>query len=569
MSAGETETEVDFSAFGRGVGNDRCRYAVEVGPDVAFYGPPGTGKTTTLMRVLEQELRSGVDPHRVAGATYTTAMAGELADRAEEVVGEIDRERSWFRTTHSAAFRLLGLSKDHVMHAGRVNTFAEANGYEGTVGEAPEAPSPWVGALGSSSTLVQNLLAARSYCLNAGLDPRAEWRHATPALSFADLTSLTDENVERFNDEYEAWKDERGFYDYDDMLLEVVRRGLVPDVDVLIEDEFQDKTPLQVEVYNTWAEHIPTVYVAGDPYQAIYTFSGADPSFFQDAFRMAERSELLDVSYRLGPDLVDVARRTLRGGGYTLPEIQPTGEASVRSLSWDEYARRVHEHAEDDTFHLYRSSYGAKKVSHVLDHAGIPWQADGYRWGPKQVAQYNGVAKAARAIESAATLTAPDFSGLTEDETVSLLEVLPAKALRRPKGASVEHVERGEWSLAECLDIGTAAGVLGRANPFRYHGDGLSLTASALPYQDRLARAYEARDGEPLTAESFTHSLSTIHAAKGKEADVVFLLRATNKYFKNQPRAEEARVWYVGATRARETLYIVDCPWATYTTRML
>ena len=64
--------------------------------------------------------------------------------------------------------------------------------------------------------------------------------------------------------------------------------------------------------------------------------------------------------------------------------------------------------------------------------------------------------------------------------------------------------------------------------------------------------------------------LSTIHGSKGGEADHVILsteiAQRTWREMDAQPE-DEARVWYVGVTRARERLTIVGattpraCPW--------
>ena len=58
--------------------------------------------------------------------------------------------------------------------------------------------------------------------------------------------------------------------------------------------------------------------------------------------------------------------------------------------------------------------------------------------------------------------------------------------------------------------------------------------------------------------------LSTIHAAKGGEADNVLLILDNTKkiresFEKNEDkRDEEHRVWYVGVTRTKQNLYIME-----------
>lgn len=64
--------------------------------------------------------------------------------------------------------------------------------------------------------------------------------------------------------------------------------------------------------------------------------------------------------------------------------------------------------------------------------------------------------------------------------------------------------------------------------------------------------------GESLTAPRI--HISTIHAVKGKEADHVVLWTALTKRLADQLRIApdaEHRVFYVGVTRARQTVAVV------------
>jgi superfamily I DNA/RNA helicase len=67
------------------------------------------------------------------------------------------------------------------------------------------------------------------------------------------------------------------------------------------------------------------------------------------------------------------------------------------------------------------------------------------------------------------------------------------------------------------------------------------------------------RQGESLTGEPRIH-ISTIHGSKGGEADNVLLLtdmspKTYTSYQENQD--DEARVFYVAATRAKKNLHII------------
>jgi superfamily I DNA/RNA helicase len=545
---------------------------VETAPTVAFWGPPGTGKTTTLLDVLEREIEEeGVAPSRIGGFTYRKAMAEEFRDRATETAGF--EGEGWFKTTHAACFALLDMSKEQTCDADARREFCEAHGY----GAAPPTASGDQDALWTVSSEGQSdeaaaMFKARAWCINLGL-PLSKWRVAP--LSDEELDVLSDARLADFVREYDAWKDANGLLDFEDMLTRVLEERLAPPVDVLIEDEFQDKTPLQVALYNVWAERADRVYVAGDPWQAIYTYQGTDPAYMERAFDMAEDARVLGTSYRLGAPTVAFAKRILRRGGHELPEIEPRGETDVRRISWDEYGARAAAHGMDETFHLVRANYMKDYVAGVLSEEGVPFEdtrSMGSTWTPRQRHLYNGVCRARRVLDDAPALTQPDFDSIPTAEAAEFARALPGSVFYDAKGTAVEEVSDGA-SLNSRVRVGDVGRCLS-SNPFRGLGkrsDG-SLVPSSVGsdgVRKRLARAFESRGGEPI--EAVSHALSTIHAAKGQERPVVFLLDASTYAIQSEGRVEdESLVWYVGATRSGGILYVVeDFPGSHYTSEVL
>lgn len=89
--------------------------------------------------------------------------------------------------------------------------------------------------------------------------------------------------------EYEQYKKKRGLIDYTDMetyvsrLLRIdsVRAALQEELDLLLVDEFQDTSPIQLDIFlqlSRLARH--SIWV-GDPKQSIYGFRGAEPALMQ------------------------------------------------------------------------------------------------------------------------------------------------------------------------------------------------------------------------------------------------------------------------------------------------
>ena len=78
-------------------------------------GPPGTGKPTTLLRIVEDSLKRGVPPERIAYLAFTRKAAYEAQERAMAQFGFEEGRFPYFRTLHSRAFKQLGLHRDEVM----------------------------------------------------------------------------------------------------------------------------------------------------------------------------------------------------------------------------------------------------------------------------------------------------------------------------------------------------------------------------------------------------------------------------------------------------------------------
>ena len=71
---------------------------------------------------------------------------------------------------------------------------------------------------------------------------------------------------------WRTYKGENGLVGFADMLERVTQRSLLPSVDHLVIDEFQDITTLQYDVYQEWKPHMDRCLVAGDDDQVVYAW---------------------------------------------------------------------------------------------------------------------------------------------------------------------------------------------------------------------------------------------------------------------------------------------------------
>jgi len=115
--------------------------------------------------------------------------------------------------------------------------------------------------------------------------------------------------------EYEQYKKKRGLIDYTDMECYVsqllrnpsVRDTLRQEIDLLLVDEFQDTSPIQLDIFLQLSQLAQHSIWVGDPKQSIYGFRGADPALMQAIMVAAggvKEENILKKSWRSRSDIV-------------------------------------------------------------------------------------------------------------------------------------------------------------------------------------------------------------------------------------------------------------------------
>lgn len=597
-------------------------------PDRAILGMPGAGKTTTLEAILREVLgldqnddvdvdladdydtiASGDEPidrlQNVVVSTFRKSMADDVGERVARLIGEDLPNRHWIRTTHSICYKLLGVEAGQVVTEDDRRDFCADFGVPYRKGSGSNAGAPaWFGIttngadaeLNTTEPVGNQLYDLRSFAINTFRDPETDWRKL--GVDIGDLVELNHPNqrIQRFNRDYHAWKVERGLIDFDDMLWMVWKNGICPPADVLIEDEFQDKTPLQLGIYNQWANAAKRVIVAGDPYQSVYSFSGCDPRYLVNAFQGADEQTKLGTSYRYGPSLWNFATPILQDAGYSPWPINPVGDSTVREIDIDDYERMAQEYSDADTMHLGRTNYICSNViARTLDEAGVPFaettNQSRPRWTTRMVVLYDAVVTAYNMVDAAQkTFGRPRYDELSVGQAKVLIPAFPAdwfndltkksalKKLKKLEPGNDDHRTELARLLRDWFPLGHLIPLVTSKTPF----DVLvpSRVAKSQPAYDRMVTTWKTRGAKKIglvadddvgtiaelmgqdtintISARLSNTVSTIHGSKGREADVVFLLDQTSSKIVNEAdREEEARVWFVGATRARQTLFVV------------
>ncbi|MEX2369160.1 MAG: ATP-dependent DNA helicase [Candidatus Paceibacterota bacterium] len=159
---------------------------------------------------------------------------------------------------------------------------------------------------------------------------------------------------------YEKNKYDRGFYDFDDMILEVIHkleeepslRAAVAEVNnYIMVDEFQDTNDAQLRLILAIAqeapEDSPNLMVVGDDDQAIYRFQGAEVSNilnFKHTF-VDTKVVTLTKNYRSKQEILDISQTVIDQGeerlATILAEVEKKLEAAGEITSDVSVAKRV------------------------------------------------------------------------------------------------------------------------------------------------------------------------------------------------------------------------------------
>jgi ATP-dependent helicase/nuclease subunit A len=115
--------------------------------------------------------------------------------------------------------------------------------------------------------------------------------------------------------EYDDYKKKRGLIDYTDMEVlvnkllgdEAIQAVMSDELDLLMVDEFQDTSPIQLEIFLKLSRFAKYSIWVGDPKQSIYGFRGAEPALMKAIIQSQgglKPENILEYSWRSREDIV-------------------------------------------------------------------------------------------------------------------------------------------------------------------------------------------------------------------------------------------------------------------------
>ena len=557
-----------------------------------LFGGPGSGKTTALLDRVEEILdRDGVSVRDVLVVSYTRAAAAEVRERLAERLDRSPRSlQGNVCTMHAKAYELLDLSRGDVVGEDEKQAFCEEYGieYEDEYGGA--------GRRTARSTTIGNKIIATSQWLQRTRRDVADW-YDVPFQWNVDEVRLPPEedpkslegnkynptwpsdddriDVPEVIRAWRAYKGEEGIVGFADMLERVKGRSLVPHVDYLVIDEFQDITALQHDAYEEWRPHMERVLLAGDDDQVVYAWQGADPNLLLDAD--PDEDVVLPNSYRLPSRILNVVNREVRHiDTRQEKDLNPRKEGgtveAIESPSVLDLVRNVTSTVDEDdgdVMVLFRARYQMFEFIDEFLPRGIPFSVmtDQRMWTDR-LADY---------VHAVEKLDADEpVTGL---EARRLADMLKSSAFGTNDRDDLYDRIDGAEEAAETDDLARTsipADEIRDLVPFlpdrSAAGDMLRKVTS---FQRKSVSAYFTGDYAGMDPSRVR--VGTIHSAKGREADHVFLATDLTEKVIEQMAAtvddagfdaaagsvpvltdNERRVFYVGMSRARERLVVLE-----------
>ncbi len=589
------------------------------GPVLVLAGP-GSGKTRVLTHRIAYLIGSmGMRPFHIFAVTFTNKAAREMESRVSELLGQATRGLT-LGTFHATCARLLRREAEHLPFDSNYVIF-DADDQLTVVKQVIrdlnlDEKTYRATAVHASISNAKNELTLpddfqvqnyRDEVVKRVYERYQQALLSSNALDFDDLLLWTAFLLER---------------------EPAVREKYARRYEHVLVDEFQDTNMAQYTLLKHLASVHENIFVVGDPDQSVYRWRGADYRNvlrFEQDFPDAQVI-LLEQNYRSTQAILDAAmavidrnpnrkRKSLftergRGSKAILHETYDDREeaAFVVDTIQKSVSRRIAQPG--DFAIMYRTNAQSRVLEEAFLAAGLPYKLVGAQrfYGRREIKDViaflrlvhnpNDEVGLTRVInvpprgignktlldlriqaqkvnqrageflqELARGEDSPGFAAFSRRAATSLARFGALLAGWRARRAELSPLQLMDLILAETeyrpfIDDGTEEGHDRWENV-------LELRRLAAEYQDQGLEAFLetvalVSDQDTLEAGANAPTLLTLHAAKGLEFPVVFLVGINDGTLPHlrsfdDPEAmqEERRLFYVGITRAENQLYLL------------
>jgi len=581
----------------------------------------GSGKTKTLTHRIAYIIASQkAYPTNILAVTFTNKAAKEMRERVAKLLGDRAENRGfmpYMGTFHSICVRLLRQDGEHIGiprsfvifdETDRVNAIKQASKQL----HIDEKSFPARTLSGIISSAKNDLISAQEYA-NMAMSPaqraaaqvyplyQQALRDAS-ALDFDDLIARTVSMLETQPEIRAKWQTQFKY---------------------IMIDEYQDTNAAQYKLVKFLTNQDKNIAVVGDDWQSIYSWRGADFRNILNFERDYPNCTVikLEQNYRSTKHILEAAHGVITKnqqrsdkklwtnaeGGLPVQILQLSneraeGEAVVRRIR-DGLDRGIRSYK--DYAVLYRTNAQSRAMEEAFIHYGIPYKiVGGTRFYDRKeikdlIAYVRLIFQPEDRVSFERIVNVPTrgiggksvetFFAWQRASGLTLLQALDHS------GECNEITPRARKSLAELADILGSLRTLVEETPPAALIDSLVRRIDYLSYLDDGTAQGESRqenvkeligvaqeyhdvgldgfleevalisDLDQADMNSDAVTLMTLHAAKGLEFPVVFMIGMEETIFPHSralydqsEMEEERRLCYVGMTRAREELYLIS-----------
>lgn len=592
--------------------NDKQREAVETldGPVLVIAGA-GSGKTKTLTyRIAYLIKEKNIPQNSILAVTFTNKAANEMKERLRAVIG---MDVPFIGTFHSMCVKFLRNDGENIGIRRNFNIYDTGDSLD-AIKEAMKRKSinakdfsPYK-VLGLISSCKSELISPEEYHNFARMPIQEATANVYPlyqqilheagALDFDDLIVKT---VEMFTHK------------------QVLERYQEQFKYVLV-DEYQDTNHAQYMLVKMLAKKYRNIYCVGDPDQNIYTFRGATIDNilnFENDYSDA-KVILLEQNYRSTKNILKSAHHVISKNTKRKDKEMWTdnreGEKIKRYIASNEkdeayfIVNRVRQTRDYSKYAvLYRTNAQSRAIEEVFLEDSIPYKLVGGQrfYDRKEVKDLLGFLRLISNVKDNIALkrvinipprkigkkTLDDIDDIAFGSGMSIMEYLFAnkKSLSAPLQTFTSLMEyfisligMNEITLTHFINI-----IIEKIGYIPYLEEDeesgkarveniKELNTVASRYDDqRLQEGLEAfLENVSLVEQESAHlaeeggsavTLMSIHSAKGLEFDTVFLIGMEeglfphgNSMYSPDDLEEERRLAYVGMTRAKKELYLLN-----------
>ena len=602
--------------------NSQQRAAVTAGAGPALIlAGPGSGKTRVLThRIAYLVGQLGVPPHKIMAVTFTNRAAHEMKSRVETLLAGNLRGLS-IGTFHSLCARFLRREAAHLPVTADFVIFDDADQQalvkqivkELNLNDKQYSPSKLLNKISAAKNelIGPDEFAAGTYFAEITKRVYLRYQAALTANNALDFDDLLMGVVTLFNQQADVLQKYQSFYEH--ILVDEFQ-----DTNTAQYAMLRQLAALHRNLYAVGDPDQSVYRWRGADYRNVHRFQEDYP----DA-----NTILLEQNYRSTQTILDAAMAVIdrhpartrkqlftdRQGGAQIFAYEAYNEAEEAQFVVDEIAQLAAkgEHEPGDCAVMYRTNAQSRAVEEAFLRAGLPYKLVGAQrfYGRKEIkdvlAYLRLIHNPADSVSFARVINTPPRG--VGAKTLEQLQALAGRAGLPPAAILQDLGERGnksnyaevfggkagaalanfgqmlshwrlaraELSVAQLMDT-----VLERIDYKAHVDDGteegeerwenvLELRGVAQEYADAdlttfLEEVALVSDQDTLGEEGKTPTLLTLHAAKGLEFPVVFILGLDEGVLPHQrsfddPEAmhEERRLMYVGITRAKDRLYLL------------